>query len=509
MRKIIIEHLKSITHLEFDIPTSGVYILTGINGSGKTTLLACLQRLTDSFAFQRYFRTSSNNQFDNFRNARIRYEQDGVHVTYMYKNTRWSPTPKTGASLLSTMGYNAAVFISSSVERFYVQNEELNTRGILAAPQFFRDSMNEIFQTTKYSNLRWKKLEGKGRGYGRWNYGFLMPNQVINGLNQYYTEKNFSLGELLVINALFQLEHLSNNSLILIDEIELALHPKVQVKLMKFLEREASQKNLTIIISTHSSSLIKNANNLIYLERNATNGFVNVVYDCYPAVALQNMAIQEEVQPDVVFFVEDDYAKYILEQLINYYFINLNTHRRPIIKILPVGGWTQTLQFAISSANYLIPQNTGVYAFLDSDAFADLQTIQQDANRSISQQELLNLYNLNHNRINFLPITPEQGLVDLLNDQPHLHIQPLQNIFNEVFDISQIIIEEQSRGLTYPANPRQAAKKRIHYYIEQISNLTNRDKNYIRIKLAEYYANYYCPHNHPLLLQIFGPIFIS
>lgn len=501
------ENLKSISLLEFEIPSTGVYVLTGINGSGKTTLLACLQRLTDPYAFQRYFRTSSNNQFDDFRNARIRYEQNGVHVTYIYKNTRWSPTPRTGASLLSTMGYNAAVFISSSAERFYVQNEELNTRGILAVPQFFRDSMNEIFQTAKYSNLRRKKLDGKGRGYSRRNYGFMMPLQNTSGQNQYYTEKNFSLGELLVINALFQLEHLSNNSLILIDEIELALHPKVQVNLIKFLEREASIKNLTIIISTHSSSLIKNANKLIYIERNATNGVVTVEYDCYPAVALQSMAIQEEVQPDLVFFVEDDYAKYILEQLINYYFTHLYAHRRPIIKILPVGGWTQTLRFTIASANYLIPQNTRVFAFLDSDASYDLHRIQQDANRSISQQEILNLYNANQNKIYFLPISPEQGLVDLLNNQPHVHVQPLQNIFNEVFDIAQIILNEQNRGLMYSSNPRQAAKKRIPYYIEQISSLTNRDENYIRIKLAEYYANNYCPSSHSQLQQVFGPIF--
>ncbi len=507
MAKIRIENLKSISLLEFNIPSSGVHILTGINGSGKTTLLACLQRLTDSYAFQRHFRTSSNNQFDNFRNALIRYEQNGNHVNYVYRNTRWSPTPKAGASLLATMGYNNAVFISSSVERFYVQNDELNTRGILAAPPFFRDSMNEIFQTTKYSNLRRKKLDGKGRGYGRWNYGFLMPAQTIGGQNQYYTEKNFSLGELLVLNALFQLEHMANNSLILIDEIELALHPKVQVKLMQFLERQANQKNLTIIISTHSSSLIKQANKLIYLERNVTSGIVSVEYDCYPAVALQSMAIQEEVQPDLVFFVEDDYAKYILDQLINYYFRNLNNQRRPIIKILPVGGWQQTLRFTIASAHYLIPQNTGVYSFLDSDANADMQAIQADANRTISQQELLNLYNGNQNRIKYLPITPEQGLVDLLNNLPDTHVEPLQDLFNEVFDISQIIINEQNRGLIYPANPRQVAKMRISCYIERIKNLTNRDENYIRIKLAEYYASHYCPNNHPQLHQVLGPIF--
>jgi len=86
MGKIIIENLKSIAKLEFMIPVSGVHILTGVNGSGKTTLLACLQRLTDSYAFQRHFRSSSNSQFDNFRNSKIRYENNGSYVEYRYRN---------------------------------------------------------------------------------------------------------------------------------------------------------------------------------------------------------------------------------------------------------------------------------------------------------------------------------------------------------------------------------------------------------------------------------------
>lgn len=507
MGKIIIENLKSISRLEFEIPASGVHVLTGVNGSGKTTLLACLQRLTDSYSFQRHFRTSSSNQFDSFRNSKVRYENNGSHVEYIYRNTRWSPTPRTSASLLATMGYNNAVLISSTVDRFYVQNEELNTRGIQAAPAFFRDTMNEIFQTGKYSELKRKKLNGKGRGYGRSNYGFLMPTVSIGGQNQYYTEKNFSLGELLILNALFQLENIANDSLVLIDEIELALHPKVQVRFLNFLQRIALHKNFTIILSTHSSSLIKKAPKLIYLERNAANGIVDVEYDCYPALALQSMAVQEEVQPDIVFFVEDDFANYILSELLNYYFRYLINTRRPIIKILPVAGWFQTMRFAISSADYLIPQNTRVFAFLDLDVQIDLQNIQANPNRTQSQQEKLNLYNGNTHRIKFLPITPELGLVDLLTNQPYLHVQPLQEIFNEVFDISQIIIEEQNRGVNYPSNPRQAAKIRIPYYIERICSLTNRDANYVRIKLAEYYVTHFCPDNHPQLNQLFGPVF--
>jgi len=507
MAKIIIRNLKNISHLEFEIPVNGVHVLTGINGSGKTTLLTCIQRIADWHAFQRNFKTSSNVQFDNFSSAEITYELNGNSVTYQYKNKRWVPSSFKKSTLLKNVGFVNSIFISSSVDRFYVQNADLSTKGISSATQFIKDSMNEIFETTKYNELKRKKIDGKGRGNGRWNFCFLMPANSVSGQNRYYTEKNFSLGEVLILNTLLQLKFLAGNSLILIDEVELALHPRVQVKFLRFLEKIATDKLLTIIISTHSSSLIKSAKKLIYIGKDMVTGNVNVEYDCYPAIALQNVAITEEVQPDIVFFVEDEYAKYILDGLLNYYFKIINNTRRPIIKILPVGGWTQTIRFAISSSNYLIPAITKVYAILDSDAEADLQAIQLNPNRGLSQQDLINLVKTNLAKIQFLPITPELGLVDLLSNNPQQHLLPLQNLFNEVFDITQIIYDETQRGIIYDPNPRKAAKKRLPFYIERIHEFTNRDTNYIRIKLAEYYALNYCPTHHPEMQQLFNPIF--
>ena len=38
MNTITIENLRSIKHLEFEVPTSGVHVLTGCNGCGKSSL---------------------------------------------------------------------------------------------------------------------------------------------------------------------------------------------------------------------------------------------------------------------------------------------------------------------------------------------------------------------------------------------------------------------------------------------------------------------------------------
>lgn len=507
MASIKIENLKSVTLLHFDIPGNGVHVLTGINGSGKTTLLTCLQRIADRNAFQKHFKTSANSQFDNFQTSKITYTNGTNSLSYSYRNSRWAPTPKT-SNLLSTIGYTSAIMVSSSPDRFYVQNEELSTRGILPASAFIRDSMVEIFNSSKYNELRRKKLDGKGRGDGRWNHGYLMPLGVVRGQNRYFTEKNFSLGEILILNALYQLELCQNNSLILIDEIELALHPKVQVKFLNFLEHFAATRNSTIIISTHSSSLIKSANKLIYIERDLSTGVVKVEYNCYPAIALQNVAVIEEVEPDFIFFVEDIFGRYILEELIKYYTRNLYNGRCPIYKILPVGGWGETIRFTENAVGYIIPNNTKVFAMLDLDVQPQLQAIQGNANRTPKEQEQLTLFTNNIDRVKFLPITPELGIVNLLNNNPQNHFQPIQDHFNSVFDIGEIVNEETHRtGITYPPNQRKAAKMRLDYYIERIKIATNRDYNYVRIKLAEYYAITYCPMNNVQLQQLFNPIF--
>ena len=507
MASIEIENLKNIKKLVFDVPTSGVHLLTGINGCGKTTLLACLERLSNSTAFPRNFKTSRANQFDSYQSSLIKYSHDGQSVTYQYRNTRWAPRPKKNAEVLKTFGFDEVIFIGSTGERFYVQDEELNTQNISSVSQFFKDSMNSIFETTRFNDLRRVKLIGKGRGDGRWNYGFIIPTSSVNGQNQYFTERNFSLGEILILNALFALHTVKNNSLILIDEIELALHPKVQVKFLEFLKLISQQKNLTVIISTHSSSLIKSAPKLIHLERQS-NGEISVSYDCFPALVLQNIAIEEEIQPDFVFFVEDKIAKNLLNEMLEFYFRNIYQNRRPVIKVMPVAGWKETIKFTIDSFGYLTPKNTKSYAFLDLDAQTEIQNIQNNSGRSANESELLNNYNLNIRHIKFLPITPELGIVDFIEQNNLNLIAEMQCFFgNATFDISHIVNDERNCNLNYSNKPRKNAKKKFDYYVARIKASTNKDISQTQSMIIGFYVSKYYSGNHGELQSLFNPLF--
>src|SRR5690606_36324391 len=156
----------------------------------------------------------------------------------------------------------------------------------------------------KFNNLRYvqtSSTRGPGSGSQRWKRAY-----VIKIGNSYYSEKNFSLGEILILNTLLLIDDVTTGSMLLIDEIEMALHPRVQIRLLKYLEKKATEKGLVIILSTHSSSLIKSAKKLIYLDNKSGDGQIKVNKNCYPAIVLRDIAIEEDIQPDYIFVVEDD-----------------------------------------------------------------------------------------------------------------------------------------------------------------------------------------------------------
>ena len=86
-------------------------------------------------------------------------------------------------------------------------------------------------------------------------------------MGRWYSELSFSLGERMALNALDYISDIPRQSMLLIDEIELALHPIAQVLFYNYLEKKAEEKDIVIIISTHSATLIKRAKNIQYLEK--------------------------------------------------------------------------------------------------------------------------------------------------------------------------------------------------------------------------------------------------
>lgn len=514
---IILENLKGIKYLDFEIPPPGVHVVTASNGSGKTTLMHCIERIVNNSVFRDNFTQHGSWNVDSYEKSRITYRSNlGREVTYTYRSgsDSWRPIAQTAATL-TDFKYEQIVTIPTLGTRVYIQNKTIKGGFVKAAQNELRGAMERVLGNEKYKKLLKINLgETRGRGGGkrRENIAFLLPKGVESKLGKqtqtYYSESSFSLGEIFTLNLLFQLGTIPDNSLLVIDELEVALHPRVQVNILNYLEEKSREKNLTIIISTHSSTLIKCARSLIMLRNNG-DGEIQALYNCYPALALQEVSVEEDMQPDYVFFVEDTAARLYLKEKIRLYFSIVVDRPQPIWKILPVGGFREVLNFLKESNRYLLQRRIGQYAFLDHDVLATKNDlIAAGKNRTEGESRLLELFTSQENRIKFLSITPELGLWKWLNDNPGQCQIAINGEFQDSpLNVTNLLAECEIAIPNAANNERAEAKTKTKWLYQQISEISNIDVVRIQQILFSIYAFQKYSARPDQLRGLLGPIF--
>ena len=515
---IIIKHLKGIKHLDFEMPGVGVHVISATNGCGKTTLIHCVERLVNTRVFNDNFKQHDSWNVDSYDKSEICYRSHrGNQVIYTYRRTSdsWRPTTQS-VEALSDFDYSEIIAIPALGDRVYISNETIRGGSVRAASQDMRTAMSQVLGDPKFSELRIYKVgETRGRGGAsrRKNIAFLLPSgfETRNGTRTrlYYSESSFSLGEIFTLNLLYQIQTIQDNSLLVIDELEVALHPLVQINLLKYIEEKASEKNLTVLISTHSSSLIKSARNLLLLKNDGV-GNITAHYDCYPTLALQEVAITEDIQPEFVFFVENEAAEAYLKEKIKYYF-NLINQTSPLWKVLPVGGYMEVIRFLKNAHQYLLINKIGQFAFLDFDVVGtEASLTAKGNNRTESENVHWQLFQSQSAKIKYLSITPELGIWDwLTNNTPNCQAILRQKYPDANINLQNLINASLLEHSTPSGNPRKDAKNKLFTLINSLSDLTNEDLKRIRQKLfAGFISHQYGSATQQGALRgIFGPIF--
>lgn len=474
--KLTIKNLKNIRMLEFELPSPGAYLLTGTNGSGKTSLLTCLSRLRNSGAFQRGFRSSAHNSLDSHRGASVEYQIDGQSVTYTYVEERWAPLPRKNSGLLATCGYPEVAYIAADADRVEPQQQEFAPRRVKATPQALRDAMNTIFSTARFSELCYLNIKRGGR-----NKAYLIKQTQPGKPSIYFSERNFSLGELCVLKLLLALEDIADHSLVLIDELELAIHPRAQTQLFNYLAHFSKQKDLTIIFSTHSVTLIKSTNRRKVLFLQNASGIVTCTSGCYPTFALGHITSGEEVSPDCVVYVEDDSARKCVVAMIDLYRQQMKEPiALPTALPVPLGGFRQILEF-LDKAPQMLPNHTKLVAALDADV-RDESLADYAKN---ADHEMLQLFERLKGQLFYLPWTPEVGLVQLIRSNIPVHETGLKGYLSD----NRIVIPndwgagyEKQKGKSL----RNFCKKAVYDLGRQIEVLLGKSNDRIREYLFGY-----------------------
>ena len=502
MRKLIkIRNLKSIESLDFKIPSPGVHLLAGSNGAGKTTLLACLRRIRQSNSFQIHFQTSlKSKKLDSFIHAEVTYILDERSVAYAYAGERWVPRPRSASNLVEEFGYPEVLYVGATASRLTPRPEDFLPSRMRPAHSSIVKAANEIFDTNRFSELKTINLTT-----GNKNQAFVL---VVRSAGQqrinYVSEKNLSLGELCVLKLLRELNDCHNGTLVLIDELELALHPRAQVGLIGYLETLAREKALTVIVSTHSVTLLKNAprRKITFLDKR--EGRTEVLTGCFPAFALGSIALSEERTPDAVIYVEDESARYVTESLINLCISDQFASTQgifPTIRVLPVGGFKDVVRF-YDRNRAVLPSHVKQWVLLDKDVEDESVSIID----SSSDNPLRDVFHRSASVLRYLPWSPEVGMMGFLaNQRSNVQQELRRKYLNAQILLTPAMVSITSTG---PGSAlRSESKRLLREIIQQIHDQsTNVTKESITDFLFTLFAQWFFTTNRPQAMQLFGPM---
>ena len=346
-----ISNIKNIKHASLDLPyIPDVYVLAGINGSGKSTIMnAFAQAIRNSLQeldATDYENDSSSVKLSLNGNTDIWIPQDNLDY-------KWGTTTKRKPKLKEMISgfYEGSIFYGTRFNEWQATSDLQRQNGfetlLVDASDFVVEKLSYILHGNieHYKSLkRLKNIDvAREKGFKGMPYFFSTPKGIIS---QY----QMSSGECMLISLLhfvytsFIRKRKSGratpieNYLILIDEVELALHPSAVHRLYKFAKEELCELYKAIVVfSTHSQEVIRRvpARNLFFIEN--INGEVEVTSPCYPNYAIREL--YTNFGHDFVVLVEDNLSRILVERI----FTEENLNKSKLCFILPIGGWKNVI----------------------------------------------------------------------------------------------------------------------------------------------------------------------
>lgn len=131
-----------------------------------------------------------------------------------------------------------------------------------------------------------------------------------------YSEAFAGSGEIAVATLVHELMNVKKNSLVLLDEPEISLHPGAQKKLKKFILEQIKNKHLQVVISTHSANLIEELPpNAVKVFTQLPDGKFHVENERMPEEAFYFIGQNPNTKKKII--VEDKLSQKILQSIIN------------------------------------------------------------------------------------------------------------------------------------------------------------------------------------------------
>lgn len=315
------------SELNFTFPLT---VIVGKNGSGKTTVMKVIKLLSRRQIPQdEFFETVIDD--GGFSNADISYSLDGkslqykrvrqnewgkegeipanLNVAYIQTKTMVGAIDKSflyddiGKSTGRTQKVEYVIKQSRKIKQNPISNSERKQRHFLSSSAV--QTVNSILQ----GNIQ--SIEVIRHKYYNRTWG----TSVIFNDGKQYSEYNAGSGEFVIASMIDRIEQIPSESILLLDEPEVSLHPGAQKRLICYILEVIKKKKIQVIVTTHSTSIVES------LPKSAIKCFRKMENDIIvieEQVFFQNAFL--ELGSDIIdkkhVIVEDDMAKRIIDRIL-------------------------------------------------------------------------------------------------------------------------------------------------------------------------------------------------
>lgn len=372
--KLKIENIRQISYADLELPfENGIYTLVGPNGCGKSTVMECLSLLLP--------RPNTKKVYGTNEHSSVTFVIDGEKTKRTFDNETHCYASGSQIKILGlyegSLFYGTRFEDSKRIESKITAGEITNT--ILAdADEYFKEKISYILHGNLNSYPTLKRIKNRSCAEAinvRNRPYFISPNGTL--ISQY----RMSSGECLLISLLHFLYNsivrrsLSSEKrvLVLIDELELALHPIAVIRLMDFLnELVKEHENLIVFLSSHSPEVIKKSLPRNLFKVNLVDNQIILENNCYPSYLIRDL--YSNVTPDFLLLVEDILAMRLVTSIVN----SENLRAGKMVHIVPVGGWRNVLELHYELYSKKIMGNgTKIISVLDGDIASSLNNDQK------------------------------------------------------------------------------------------------------------------------------------
>lgn len=464
-----INKIKSIDNITIELPVDkGLYAITGQNGAGKSTVSTCASSVFFNMTMKDYFGKTD-------RDAYISFEYDGNTKKYVKNSLGKWYSQKNGYISLKGF-YEGSLIFGNRFRNTNYSNlrklDRIDETYLRPAPEFIRENLGLILHNNpnfyeKLFRVNPNQIRHIGKFYGDIFYYEIQGKKV--------SQFHMSTGENLLISILNSLNirntdrtTLNVPCFLLLDEIELALHPSSLKRLVNFLKQISLEFNYAVYFSSHSLELISNIkpDNIFFLDRHSDHT-LEVINPCYPAYATR--MLYDHTGYDYIILVEDDLAREIIKRLLK----KNQLWGNKLIYILPCGGYSNVIDLAqeVVSSN-LVGKTSSISIVLDAD-------INESAKSYIAK------YNISNNiPLNFLPIESLEKYLKskLFDNVDHKLFRHLNDFVFHQVSLNQIIDEYRSSGESEKDNNG----KKLYARIDTELRARNKDRNEIIEMVVDY-----------------------